>query len=95
MFYIYILFLLKINHNSFLTALTIFKLVSQEFWNTSITERKISRKELVEDVLFLFNLLQFDFVFIKPCDSLDNIVERVIRSFEEEDIILIDMVFQK
>lgn len=47
---------------------------------------------MVEDVLFLFNLLQFDFVFIKPCDSLDSIVERVIRSFEEEDIILIDMV---
>lgn len=78
-----------------IVALTIFKLVSQEFWNTSITDKKISRKELVEDVLFLFNLLQFDFVFIKPCDSLDNIVERVIRSFEEEDIILIDNMLEE
>lgn len=57
-----------------------------------MTETKISRNELMECVIFLTNLLQFDFVFIKPCDNLDNIVDRVIRCFEEEDIILIDMV---
>jgi glycerol-3-phosphate O-acyltransferase len=64
-----------------------------DFLNKTITETKISRNELVEDVLFLMHLLQFDFVFIKPCDSLDNIMESVIRNFEEEEIILIDMVF--
>jgi len=68
-------------------------LVSLDLWNSATTETKISRNDLVEDVLFLTNLLQFDFVFIKPCDSLDNIVDKVIRHFEEEEIILIDMVF--
>lgn len=82
-----------VNHNYFFTALTICKLVSLDLWNSATTETKISRNDLVEDVLFLTNLLQFDFVFIKPCDSLDNIVDKVIRHFEEEEIILIDMVF--
>ena len=50
---------------------------------------------MVDDALFLINLLQFDFVFIKPCDTLDNIVDGVIRHFEEEEIVLMDLVFQK
>ncbi|XP_022173907.1 glycerol-3-phosphate acyltransferase 1, mitochondrial isoform X3 [Myzus persicae] len=78
-----------------LVALTICKLVNLDFWNNDITETKISRNELIEDVLFLINLLQFDFVFIKPCDSLDNIVDRVIRRFEEEEIILIDLMLEE
>jgi len=75
------------------TALALSKLVGQEFWNQTVTETKISRNDLIECVIFLTNLLQFDFVFIKPCDTLDNIVDRVIRYFEEEEIILIDMVY--
>ncbi|KAL4149450.1 hypothetical protein QTP88_003400 [Uroleucon formosanum] len=78
-----------------LVALTICKLISQDFWNNAITETKISRNDLVEDVIFLTNLLQFDFVFIKYCDTLDNIVDRVIRHFEEEEIILMDMVLEE
>jgi len=75
------------------SALTICKLVSQDFLNNAITETKISRRDLIGDVTFLTNLLQFDFVFIKPCDTLDNIVDSVIRHFEEEEIILMDLVF--
>lgn len=71
------------------------KLVCPEFWNQSINETSISRNELVDCVLFLIDLLQFDFVFIKPCDTLDNIVDSVIRIFEQEEIVLIDMVFKK
>ncbi|XP_015367748.1 PREDICTED: glycerol-3-phosphate acyltransferase 1, mitochondrial-like isoform X2 [Diuraphis noxia] len=78
-----------------LVALTICKLVSLDIWNSGITETKISRNDLVEDVLFLINLLQFDFVFIKPCDNLDNIVDKVIRHFEEEEIILMDMMLEE
>ncbi|XP_060841831.1 glycerol-3-phosphate acyltransferase 1, mitochondrial-like isoform X2 [Rhopalosiphum padi] len=78
-----------------IVALSICKLIGMDFLNKTITETNISRNELVEDVLFLINLLQFDFVFIKPCDSLDNIVESVIRNFEEEEIILIDMMLEE
>lgn len=70
------------------------KLVCADFWNKTLSETKISRNELIECVIFLTDLLQFDFVFIKPCDSLNNIVDDVIRHFEEEEIILIDMVFE-
>lgn len=63
-----------------------------EFWNQTITEMKLSRKELIDDVSWLAELMQFDFVFIKPCDNLDNIIDTVIRHFEEEQIILVDMV---
>jgi len=63
--------------------------------NKAVTETKISRNDLIADVTFLTNLLQFDFVFIKPCDTLDNIVDAVIRHFEQEEIILMNMVFQK
>ncbi|CAI6369617.1 unnamed protein product [Macrosiphum euphorbiae] len=78
-----------------LVALTICKLVSQDFLNNAITETKISRKDLIGDVTFLTNLLQFDFVFIKPCDTLDNIVDSVIRHFEEEEIILMDLMLEE
>jgi len=80
-------------HNLYFSALSINKVVCPEFWNKTMTETKISRKDLFENVVFLMNLLQFDFVFIKPCDSLDSIVDSVIRTFEEEEIILIDQVF--
>lgn len=69
------------------------KLVCPEFWNQTIIETKISRNELVDCVLFLTDLLQFDFVFIKPCDTVENIVDTVIRQFEQEEIVLIDVVF--
>lgn len=86
--------LLCINYNNAFTALAISKLVCPEFWKGTLSETKISRNELIECVLFLTDLFQFDFVFIKPCDNLDNIVDSVIRYFEEEEIILIDMVFK-
>lgn len=60
-----------------------------------MSETKISRNELDDCVLFLIDLFQFDFIFIKPCDSLSNIVDTVIRKFEEENIILIDLVLKK
>jgi glycerol-3-phosphate O-acyltransferase len=60
-----------------------------------MVETKISRNDLMECVQFLTDLLQFDFIFIKPCDNLDSIVDSVIRHFEAEEIILMDMVFQK
>lgn len=71
------------------------KLVCPEFWNQTINETKISRKSLIDSVVFIIELLQYDFVFIKPCQSLDNIIDTVIRHFEEEEIILMDMVFIK
>lgn len=86
--------LLCINCNNIFTALAICKLVCPEFWKGTLSETKISRKELTECVLFLTDLFQFDFVFIKPCDHLNNIIDTVIRYFEEEEIILIDMVFK-
>lgn len=76
-------------------ALAISKLVCPEFWNNSITETSISRNDLMDCVEFLTDLLQFDFVFIKPCDSLDSIIDLAIRHFEGEEIILMDNVFQK
>lgn len=78
-----------------IVALSICKLVNQEFWNSTKPEIKISRNDLVDDALFLINLLQFDFVFIKPCDTLDNIVDGVIRHFEEEEIVLMDLVLEE
>lgn len=57
-------------------------------------ETTVSRIDLLECLTFLIDLLQFDFVFIKPCDNLDNILDSVVRYFEEEEIILIDMVFK-
>lgn len=71
------------------------KLVCPEFWKQKIAETSISRNELIDCVLFITDLLQFDFVFIKPCDTLNSIVDTVIRHFEEEEIVLIDMVFKK
>ncbi|XP_003247305.1 glycerol-3-phosphate acyltransferase 1, mitochondrial isoform X2 [Acyrthosiphon pisum] len=78
-----------------LVALTICKLIRWDFLDKAITEMIISRNDLVGDVTFLTNLLQFDFVFIKPCDTLDNIVDTVIRHFEEEEIILMDMILEE
>ncbi|XP_025203067.1 glycerol-3-phosphate acyltransferase 1, mitochondrial isoform X2 [Melanaphis sacchari] len=78
-----------------IVALTICKLINLELWNTSITETTILREYLVEDVLFIIDLLQFDFVFIKPCDNINNIVDTVIRQFEEEEIILVDQTFEE
>lgn len=71
------------------------KLISPEYWNKTMLETTISRNELLECLTFLIDLLQFDFVFIKPCDNLDNILDAVVRYFEDEEIILIDMVFKK
>jgi len=67
-------------------------MVPAEFWNQTISEAIISRNELKDNVQFIIDLLQFDFVFIKPCQSLDDIVDAVIRNFEEEGIILMDVV---
>lgn len=86
--------LLCINCNYIFTAVAISKLVCPEFWKGTLSETKISRKELIECVLFLVDLFQFDFVFIKPCDNLNNIIDTVIRYFEEEEIILIDLVLK-
>lgn len=71
------------------------KLVCPEFWNQTINETKISRKSLIDCVGFIIDLLQYDFVFIKPCQNLDDIIDMAIRHFEEEEIILLDMVFIK
>lgn len=76
-------------------ALAMSKLVCPEFWNQTINETKISRNDLIKNIVFLTDLLQYDFVFIKPCDSLDNVVDSVIRRFEEEEIILFDTVLQE
>lgn len=71
------------------------KLVCTEFWNKTITETQISRKDLLGDMLFIIELLQFDFVFIKPCDSSDNILDSVLRQFEVEEIIIVETVCKK
>lgn len=76
-------------------AIAMSKLVCPEFWNNSLTETTISRNDLMECVQFLTDLLQFDFVFIKPCNNLDSMIDSVIRDFEGEEIILMDMVFLK
>lgn len=87
--------LLWINLTIIFTAIAICKLVCPEFWEETIIETKISRNELIDTVLFITQLLEFDFVFIKPCDDLDHIVDSVMMYFEEEEIILIDMVFKE
>ncbi|XP_025420719.1 glycerol-3-phosphate acyltransferase 1, mitochondrial-like isoform X2 [Sipha flava] len=78
-----------------IVALALSKLVCPEFWNKSMIETKISRNDLMECVQFLTDLLQFDFIFIKPCDNLDSIVDSVIRHFEAEEIILMDMLLDE
>lgn len=71
------------------------KLVCPEFWIKILDETRVSRNELLGDLSFLIELLQFDFVFSKPCDTLDTILDSVIRKFELEGIILVEMVFKK
>lgn len=67
-------------------------MVSAEFWNMTINETLISRKKLKECVQFITELLQFDFVFYKPCQDLDEIIDTVIRKFELDEIIVTDTV---
>ncbi|VVC46482.1 Hypothetical protein CINCED_3A022004 [Cinara cedri] len=81
--------------HSSIVAMALSKLVCPEFWNKTLTETKISGNELLEDLIFLTELLQFDFVFIKPCDSLENVLESVLRQFESEGIVLIDMLLDE
>jgi len=79
----------------FFSALSISKIACLKSCDQIITEIHISRNELIDCVLFLTDLLQFDFVFIKPCDTLDNIVDKVIRDFEDEEIILVNTVIEE
>lgn len=71
------------------------KLVGPEFWSKSLFKADISRNDLLGDLSFLTELLQFDFVFIKPCDTLETILDSVIRQFEAEGIVMVEMVFKK
>lgn len=71
------------------------KLGGPEFWKQTVSKISISLKELVDCVSFLTNILQFDFVCIRPCDTVMNIVKAVMEHFEQEGIVLVNILFNK
>lgn len=48
----------------------------------------MSRQLLTVWLSWFIDLLKYDFVFIKPCENVDNVVDSVMRIFEEEEIIM-------
>ncbi|XP_050537298.1 glycerol-3-phosphate acyltransferase 1, mitochondrial isoform X2 [Daktulosphaira vitifoliae] len=71
-----------------LVAIVLSYLVGSEFWNLTVSEVLVSRQILIDWLLWFIDLLKYDFVFIKPCENIDNLVDSVMRIFEEEEIII-------
>ncbi|XP_050436945.1 glycerol-3-phosphate acyltransferase 1, mitochondrial [Adelges cooleyi] len=70
-----------------LVAIVLSYMVGSEFWSLNVSEVLVSRQILLEWIVWITELLKYDFVFLKPCQNIEDVLDSIIQIFEVEEII--------